>query len=514
MSRIYIYDTTLRDGAQTEGVSFSIEDKEEMISILDDFGIDFIEGGMPASNPKDRTLFSVDRKLKHSSMVAFGSTCRPGIRADEDQNLLTLAQSRTEWVCIFGKSWDFQVTCALETSLEENIRMVKDSISFLKHQGKKIMFDAEHFFDGFSANEQYAMDVLRTAHEAGAEWIILCDTNGGTLPEIIGHLTAEVRKEFDNVGIHCHNDSDLAVACTLAAVENGATMVQGTINGIGERCGNANLCSVIPNLKLKMGYDIPVDLTKLYDISYSSSELVNVTHRPDMAYVGEMAFAHKGGMHVSALMKDTRTYEHIAPEAVGNKRKVLISDMSGRATISKKIMEMGIEATDEDLKKIADHIKEMESHGYQYEGADASFYLLARRALGKESKPFNIQGFRLHMEGIGMTGLNSEASIKVSDIIGDVEHTAADSEGPVGALDKAFRKALCKFYPEIENIRLIDYKVRVLSEKSGTDAWVRVLIRSSDGKRGWNTVGVSENIIEASLIALSDSYEYALITKR
>ena len=514
MSRILIYDTTLRDGAQTEGISFSLEDKKEMISILDDFGMDFIEGGMPASNPKDRDLFSFPMELKKSRMVAFGSTCRPGTDASEDANLRTLADCPVEWACIFGKAWDFHVTDALETTLEENIRMVRDSVSFLVSRGKKVIFDAEHFFDGFAANEEYAMEVITAARESGAEWIVLCDTNGGSLPGTVGRVTAKVRGTLDNIGIHCHNDADLAVACTLSAVENGATMVQGTINGIGERCGNANLCSVIPDLKLKMGCDIPMDLAKLTRLSRAASELTNMSNIHNMPYVGDMAFAHKGGMHVSALMKDTRTYEHVQPETVGNSRKVLISDMSGRASIAEKLKEMGIRATEEDIRRISEHVKKMESHGYQYEGADASFRLLVYRATGNESKPFNIQGFRLHMEGIGMTGLNSEASIKVSDIAGEIEHTAADSEGPVGALDKAFRKALIKFYPEIEYIRLTDYKVRVLDEKSGTDAWVRVLIRSTDGKRSWNTVGVSENIIEASLIALSDSYEYALITNK
>ena len=514
MPRIIIYDTTLRDGAQAEGISFSLEDKQEMISLLDGFGVDFIEGGMPSSNPKDREMFSSPVELKKSSLVAFGSTCRPDVDAPEDEGLKVLSECSAEWVCIFGKSWDFQVTCALETELEENIRMVKDSISFLKGKGKRVIFDAEHFFDGYGGNSTYAMDVITAAHDAGAEWIVLCDTNGGSLPGYIGKVTAEVCRSFDKVGIHCHNDSELAVACTLTAVENGATMVQGTINGIGERCGNANLCSVIPDLKMKMGMDIPVDLTKLTAVSRAASELSNMANVANMPFVGEMAFAHKGGMHVSALMKDTRTYEHIVPESVGNRRKVLISDMSGRASISNKVKEMGIKVDDDDLKRISEHVKEMESHGYQYEGADASFRLLVYRAIGSESKPFSIQGFRLHMEGVGMTGLNSEASMKIADIAGEIEHTAADSEGPVGALDKAFKKALMRFYPEIENIRLTDYKVRVLDEKSGTDAWVRVLIRSTDGKRSWNTVGVSENVIEASLIALSDSYEYALITKK
>ena len=511
MPRIYIYDTTLRDGSQAETVSFSLEDKQEIVSLLDGFGMDFIEGGMPFANPKDEALFSQDMHLKKSKMVAFGSTCKVNVPADQDENLRALVKSAAEWVCIFGKSSEFHVKVALETTLEENLRMVKDSVSFLKESGKRVIFDAEHFFDGFVSDREYAMKVLSAARDGGAEWIVLCDTNGGTLPTKVGEITAEVCREFGNIGIHCHNDCDMAVACSLAAVENGARMVQGTVNGIGERCGNANLCSILPVLKLKLGYDIPMDLTQLKEFTHSVAEVANVRVNSGSPFVGDKAFAHKGGMHVSALMKNPKTYEHIPPESVGNKRRVLISDMSGRASIAEKIKEMGIKVSDADLEKISTYVKEMESHGYQYEGADASFQLLVSRAVGKENKPFDIQGFRLHMEGVGISELDSEASIKIRNNVGDVEHTAADAEGPVNALDKAMRKALSKFYPEIENIRLTDYKVRVIDEKAGTEAYVRVLIRSTNGKQSWNTVGVSENIIEASVIALSDSYEYAIL---
>ena len=325
MTRILIYDTTLRDGAQTEGISFSREDKLEIMERLDAFGMDFIEGGMPPSNPKDQEIFASPPVLKNSKLVAFGSTCRPNVKASDDEGLNALARCKCEWACIFGKAWDFHVTEALETTLDENLRMVKDSIAFLKSCGKKVIFDAEHFFDGYKANRDYAMKVLDTASEA--EWIVLCDTNGGNLPTFVGEVTAEVVKATGkNIGIHCHNDSDMATACSLSAVRNGATMVQGTVNGIGERCGNASLCSVIPNLKLKMGFDIPMDLTKLTNLSYSVAEIANIRHVPHMPFVGEKAFAHKGGMHVSALMKDTRTYEHIPPESVGNKRQILIGD--------------------------------------------------------------------------------------------------------------------------------------------------------------------------------------------
>ncbi len=513
MTRILIYDTTLRDGAQTEGISFSREDKLEIMEHLDAFGMDFIEGGMPSSNPKDQEIFASPPELKNSKLVAFGSTCRPKSEASKDDGLKALVSCKCEWACIFGKSWDFHVTEALETTLEENLRMVRESIAFLKSKGKKVIFDAEHFFDGFKANRDYAMKVLDAASDA--EWLVLCDTNGGNLPEYVGEVTAEVvKKTKKNIGIHCHNDSDMATACSLAAVKNGATMVQGTVNGIGERCGNASLCSVIPNLKFKMNCEIPMDLTKLTSLSYSVAEIANIRHVPHMPFVGEKAFAHKGGMHVSALMKDTRTYEHIPPESVGNKRQILVSDMSGRASISEKIKEMGIDADDSVIERIKETVKEKESVGYQYEGADASLRLLIEKAKGNISQPFTVQGFRLSIDGIGVTDLQSEASIKVKDDSGNIEHTASDGDGPVNALDKSLRKALSKFYPVINDIRLTDYKVRVLDERAATAARVRVLIRSTDGKTTWSTVGVSENVIEASLIALSDSMEYAIMMEK
>ena len=394
--------------------------------------------------------------------------------------------------------------------MDENLRMVKESIAFLKSKGKKVIFDAEHFFDGYKANEKYAMQVLDAASEA--EWIVLCDTNGGNMPTFVGDVTAKVVKSTGKqIGIHCHNDSDMATACSLAAVRNGATMVQGTVNGIGERCGNANLCSVLPNLKFKLDCEIPMDLTKLTSLSYSVAEIANIRHVPHMPFVGEKAFAHKGGMHVSALMKDTRTYEHIPPESVGNKRQILISDMSGRASISEKIKEMGIVADDAIIEKIKETVKEKESVGYQYEGAEASLRLMIERAKGNDARPFTVEGFRLSIDGIGVTDLQSEASIKVKDDSGNIEHTASDGDGPVNALDKSLRKALSKFFPVINDIRLTDYKVRVLDERAATAARVRVLIRSTDGKSTWSTVGVSENVIEASLIALSDSMEYAIL---
>lgn len=509
--RIYIYDTTLRDGAQTEGISFSLGDKESIAGLLDSFGMDFIEGGMPASNPKDREFFSSERKMKRSSLVAFGSTCRPGHRASEDEGLKILAESKTEWACIFGKAWDFHVTEALNTTTEENLRMIRDSIAYLKECGMKVIFDAEHFFDGYKANEKYALDVVKTAAESGAEWIVLCDTNGGSLPSFIGKVTDAVHKKFPKIGIHCHNDSDLAVACSLSAVENGATMIQGTVNGIGERCGNANLCSVIPDLVFKMGYEMDVNLTDLRSLSYAVSELANTRHLAHMPYVGDKAFTHKGGMHVSALLKNTATYEHVPPESVGNHRNIIVSDMAGKSNIQKKLSEMGIEVDEDGLRRILARVKEMEAQGYQFDAADASLKLLVERVLDKESRPFDIRGFRLNIDGVGTTQLISEASIKIVDRLGEIEHTAADCEGPVNALDRALRKALSKFYPDIiKNVRLTDYKVRVIEENCGTESWVRVLIKSTDGKDTWTTIGVSENVVEASLIALADSYEYAI----
>jgi 2-isopropylmalate synthase len=512
--RIFIYDTTLRDGAQTEGISYSPEDMADILARLDDFGMDFVEGGMPVSNPKDLEFITSERvaELKKSKFVAFGSTCRPGSRAKEDAGLKILAECAAEWTCIVGKSWDFHVTEALGTTLDENIRMVEDSIRFLKRSGKKVIFDAEHFFDGYRLNRDYAMMVVRTASRSGADWVVLCDTNGGSLPDIVKEATSDVVRAIDApVGIHCHNDSDLAVACSLAAVNGGATMVQGTVNGLGERCGNANLCSVIPDLMLKMGCDVPIDLTKLTSLSFAVSEISNTRHLAHLPFVGEKAFAHKGGMHVSALVKDPRTYEHISPESVGNKRRILISDMSGRASISEKLKTMGIQTDENGLRLISERLKELEASGYQYEGADASFLLMVNRVLGRETSPFALQGFRLSIDGIGVSKLASEATIKVADRTGDVEHTASDGDGPVNALDNALRKALSKFYPFLQQVRLSDYKVRVLDGKEATAATVRVLIRSTDGKSTWNTVGVSENVIEASLIALSDSIEYAIL---
>ena len=515
MDRIAIFDTTLRDGSQMEGITFSLEDKKEIISRLDDFGVDFIEGGMPASNPTDRQLFSSGVKPRNAKLVAFGSTCKAGVSPDEDEGLRALADSDTDWVCIFGKAWNFHVTEVLGISEDENLEIIRGSIGFLRRAGKHVLFDAEHYFDGYTSSRDYALEVVRAARDAGAEWITLCDTNGGSLPSTVGEIVTDTLMETNaDLGIHCHNDSELAVACTLAAVDAGARMVQVTVNGIGERCGNANMCSVIPDLVLKMGYEVSADISGMTQLSRSVAEIANIRQYSFMPYVGSKSFTHKGGMHIDALIKNPRTYEHIDPSVVGNGRNVLVSELSGRAGIGRKLEELGIEPKDDIVVKVMNRIKELESTGYQFEAADASLELLIRKTCGYTDTPFRIPAFRIYIDEIGNNEIKSEASIKVVDSEGNMEHTASDGDGPVDALNNALKKALSKFFPEIEGLRLIDYKVRVLDEKAATAAPVRVMIRTTDGKDKWTTVGVSTNVIEASLIALVDSMEYAVSKDR
>ncbi len=511
--RIVIYDTTLRDGAQTEGVLFSSEDKLDILQALDDFGVDFVEGGWPGTNPTDDDFFSKakDLDLKRTKLVAFGSTRRAGIPPEEDSNLRALVDSGTEWCCIFGKSWDFQVEEALGIGLDENLDMVQDSVRFLVDSGKHVIFDAEHFFDGYRSNRKYAINVLKAAEAGGAEWLVLCDTNGGSMPTDVNEAVEDALLTVDvPLGVHAHNDSDLATANSLAAVDSGCLMVQCTVNGMGERCGNANMCTVLPNLVYKTGFEVSgMDISRLTELSRSIGEIVNIIPRPDMPYVGDTAFTHKGGTHISAVMKNSRTYEHIDPALVGNTRKILVSEMAGKASIAEKLKELGLECGD-DVPDIAKKIKEMESKGYQFEGADASFELLVRRLRGEPVSRFTVEGFRILIDNrIG--DMDSEASIKVLDSEGRLEQTAADGNGPVNALDKALRKSLKRFYPQINDMKLTDYKVRILDEKMATGAGVRVLIRSTDGKRSWTTVGVSENVVEASLIALVDALDYKLM---
>ena len=508
-----MYDTTLRDGAQSEGVSFSAEDALEVLKKLDEFGVDFVEGGWPGSSPKVDEFFRLASKLKlkNTKLTAFGSTGKHGVKPKDDHNLKSLAACPVEWCCIFGKSWDFQVTNALCIPLEENLKLIRDSVKFLKDSGKRVMFDAEHFFDGYIANREYALSALKAAVDGGAEWLVLCDTNGGVMMEDVASAVEDALLSFEvPIGVHCHNDSDLAVANSLLAVDRGATMVQGTINGIGERCGNANLCSIMADLALKMEFDLNIkDMSQLTELSKFVSEIANLTPSPGMPFVGEKAFAHKGGIHVSAIARDPRTYEHIAPESVGNKRRILISDMAGRASISEKLKDFGIDVGSDESLAIVKEIKALEAQGYQFEGADASFELLVRRFKGDLKSPFKVTGFRVFIDNVA-DKVSSEASVKVMDSNGNEEHTAANGDGPVNALDNALRKALSKLFPVTDRIRLTDYKVRVLDERSATAASVRVLIRSTDGKRSWTTIGVSTNVIEASLNALVDSIEYAI----
>jgi len=524
---VQLYDTTLRDGAQREGISFSVVDKLNIARKLDELGIHFIEGGWPGSNPKDIEFFTKARglALSHAKLVAFGSTRRPKAKTEGDANLQALASAGVEVVTIVGKSSELQVTKVLETTLEENLSMVADSIAYLKAKGLTVFFDAEHFFDGFKANPNYALRVLEVAAEAGASCLVLCDTNGGSLPsEITTAVEAARRLTTVPLGIHAHNDSELAVANTLAAVQGGVNQVQGTINGYGERCGNANLCSIIPDLKLKMGIDCVTDeqLAKLTEVSRYVSEVANLVPDTSLPYVGSSAFSHKAGLHVSALAKWTESYQHIDPSRVGNRPKALVSELSGRRNILYKAKEMGLDLPPkgEEAQKLLEQVKLLESRGFQYENAEASFELLVRRANPDYRPPFELVDFMVVVEKRRrpptlerLEEMLSEAVVKVK--VGDkIIHTAAEGNGPVNALDGALRKALLQFSPSLIQVKLIDYKVRILEESVGTESQVRVLIESSDGVEQWRTVGSSTNIIEASWLALADSLEYWLLKQK
>jgi len=516
MKKIQIYDTTLRDGSQGENISFSLEDKLHIVKKLDDLGVDYIEGGWPGSNAKDLEFFhrAQDLKLKHAKVAAFGSTRHPRHPAAQDPNLLALVEAHTPVVTIFGKTWDLHVKLALGISLKENLDVIRESVAFLKSQGREVIYDAEHFFDGFKADSAYALETLKVAKEAGADLLVLCDTNGGT-------LTSDLREWFQAasqhvkapLGIHTHNDSEMAVANAIAAVELGAVQVQGTMNGYGERCGNANLCSVIPNIELKLGMHSigKENLKRLAEVSYYISEMANLPPRQDLPYVGKSAFAHKGGIHVSAVMKAAAAYEHVDPAVVGNERRVLVSELSGKSNILYKAVERGlkIDKSSPAAKLVVDKLKEMEHSGYQFEGAEASFEILFDKLVHNAKDFFELDGFRVITEKKGANESSSEAVIKLR-VEGTEEHTAAEGVGPVSALDRALRKSLTTFFPCIGELRLTDYKVRVLNPESATNAKVRVLIESSDGRESWNTVGVSENLIEASWRALVDSIAYKL----
>ena len=517
MKDVVLYDTTLRDGCQAEDVSFTLEDKLRIAEKLEELGIDYIEGGYPGSNPRDADFFKQVRKLKlkNAKVASFGTTRKFGAKPSQDINLKVLLAAETPVVTLVGKTWDLHVRDDLRISQKANLELIADSIAFMKKRVDEVIFDAEHFFDGFRGNPEYALECLKAAQDGGADWIVLCETNGGRLPgevrDAINHVNRVIKTPL---GIHCHNDGELAVANTLAGVEMGATQVQGTINGFGERCGNVNLISVIANLQLKMGKKCvtPAQLKKLRDVSQLFYELANIQPNKRQAYVGDSAFAHKGGLHVSGVLKNRETYEHIDPELVGNRQRVLVSDLSGRSNIVHKGKEYGIDMNEhkDAVREILRRTKELEGKGYEFQAAEASFELLIQEALGKKRKNFNLIGFRVIDEkrNEGETAI-AEATIMVQ-VDGEMEHAAAMGNGPVNALDQALRRALTKFYPTLKQVELLDYKVRVLSSGEGTGAVVRVLIESSDGKDKWGTVGVSHNVIEASWLALADSIDYKL----
>ncbi len=518
-NEVTIFDTTLRDGTQGEGVSLSVEDKLKIAIRLDTLGIDYIEGGWPGSNNKDIEFFirAKELKLQHAKITAFGSTRRKDTAPEEDINLNRILESGVKVATLFGKSWDFHVHKALQTTLDENLAMIHDSIFYLKSKGLEVIYDAEHFFDGYKNNPDYALSTIKKAEEAGAEWIILCDTNGGCLPREVSEMVKIAIEHVSiPIGIHAHNDCELGVANSLAAVEAGARQVQGTMNGFGERCGNANLCSVLPNLQLKMNYScIPTEqMSNLTSVARYVNEIANINMPVNQPYVGAAAFAHKGGIHVSAIMKHPKTYEHITPELVGNKTRVLVSELAGQSNLLFKAQELNLDMSTEKpkTKEIIEKIKDLEHQGYQFEGADASLELLLRQAYGHMEEIFKLESFKILVEKTADRPVVSEAIIKLS-VQGERVYTAAEGNGPVNALDNALRKALIQFYPDIQNIHLSDYKVRVIDEKDATAAKVRVLIESTDFKNTWNTVGVSENIIEASWQALIDSIRYALTGK-
>ncbi|MBD2039013.1 citramalate synthase [Leptolyngbya sp. FACHB-321] len=556
---LWIYDTTLRDGSQREGLSLSLEDKLRIARQLDRLGVPFIEGGWPGANPKDVQFFwqLQEEPLTQAELVAFCSTRRPGMAAADDPMLQPILAAGTRWVTIFGKSWDLHVTEGLKTTLDENLAMIQDTIQYLRANGRRVIYDAEHWFDGYKQNPAYALETLRVAIAAGAEWLVFCDTNGGTLPHEIAQIVQEVIQVFDSsaeveadgkrqtadgesaervekaqlptpqfplltphsfrFGIHTHNDSDTAVANALAAVMQGVRMVQGTINGYGERCGNANLCSLIPNLQAKLGFScIAADqLEQLTETSRFVSEVVNLAPDDHAPFVGLSAFAHKGGIHVSAVERNPLTYEHIRPEQIGNRRRIVISDQAGLSNILAKARSFGIELNKQDptCREILQRLKALESEGYQFEAAEASFELLMREALGQRQNAFEVKGFQVHYSLLSETDRDRATSLATVKLAVDGKDIleAAEGNGPVSALDAALRKALISFYPEIGTFYLTDYKVRILDGTAGTSAKTRVLIESSNGHQRWTTVGVSGNILEASYLAVVEGLEYGLL---
>jgi 2-isopropylmalate synthase len=515
MTRILVFDTTLRDGAQSPGVSFSLQDKLDITARLDEMGFHYVEGGYAVSNPKEMEFFREVRKLSLANvrMTAFGNTRRAGKSAGEDPSLRGVLEAETPVACIVGKTWDLHVDVVLKTTLDENLAMIADSVGMLKKAGREVIFDAEHYFDGYHANAASALLCLAGARAPGADFLCLCDTNGGSLPSWIAEVTAATRGKIGTpLGIHCHNDSDTATASSLSAVEAGAVMVQGTINGLGERCGNADLCTVIPGLMLKMGREClpPENLKRLTEVSLYVYELANIIPRDGQPYVGINAFSHKAGLHVDAIQKMRRTYEHIEPESVGNERRFLISELSGRSSVLAKTHVEELRTHPELVKKVLERVQELENAGYQFEGAEASFDLLIRKLVGKHRKFFDLDRFNVVVDRFKDGNPVTVATVKLT-VKGKVQHTASEGDGPVNALDGALRKALENFYPAIRDVHLIDYKVRVVNPHAGTAAKVRVVIESRDHDSVWSTVGVSENLIDASWKALVDSVEFKLL---
>jgi len=524
-NRVYLFDTTLRDGAQTQGVDFSVADKRHIAQELDALGVDYIEGGWPGANPTDDAFFNDPPALKRATFTAFGMTRRPGRSASNDPGLAAILGTKAKAVCMVGKAWDFHVKVALGTSLKENLAMIGESVAIAKKRTGEVMYDAEHFFDGYKANPSFALDCLKAAHENGARWMVLCDTNGGTLPGEVFRIVSEVAKILpgDRLGIHAHNDTENAVANSLAAVEAGARQIQGTINGLGERCGNANIISLIASLKLKTSFETGISdkqLARLKPVSRMLDELLNKSPNRHQPYVGDSAFAHKGGLHVSAVTKDPRTYEHIQPAKVGNKRVIVVSDQAGRSNVLERLKEIGIDVAPDNPKinRLVEDVKAREHDGYAYDGAEASFELLARQMLQGIPNYFEMESFRVDVErrfnakGSLVTISQAVAKMKVGNVL---YHEVGEGNGPVDALAHAMNKALARPYPAIEDMRLTDYKVRILTPQAGTAAVTRVMIESADtaGAR-WSTVGISPNIIDASYQALKDAIYYKLLREK
>jgi len=515
MTHIQIYDTTLRDGTQSEGFTLSSNDKVRVAQRLDAFGVAFIEGGWPGSNPKDVEFFerARDMQWKNALIAAFGSTCRVKGGPEDDANIKALIESQTPVCTIFGKTWTLHVKEVLQTTNEDNLRIIEQSVAYLKSNGRRVIYDAEHFFDGYKADSAYALETLRAAIRGGAETVVLCDTNGGTLPWEVERILRDLKPVLNHpFGIHTHNDSECAVINSLIGVREGAMQVQGTINGVGERCGNANLCSIMSDLQLKMGYDcVPIEsLERLYELSHFVAEVANITPDEHLPFIGKSAFAHKGGVHVAATRRSPQSYQHIEPEKVGNKMRVVVSDLSGRGNLLSKAEEHGVEVEGEEVIPVLNDIKELESRGFSFEAAEASVTIMLKRQEYGYKPPFELVDFFVNVEHRQGRGIFAEAMVKVR-VQGELLHTAAEGNGPVNALDNALRKALVGYYPQVLNFHLSDYKVRILDSDHGTEAVTRVLIDTRNSTSRWSTVGASANIIEASWRALADSFEYGLM---